>query len=157
MIRVQAADFDPGEELARLTGDRGDIGGVASFLGLVRDGSGSRPIKAMLLEHYPGMTERRLAAIEAEAMSRWPLAATVIIHRFGRLRPGERIVLVGAAAAHRAVAFEACRFLVDFVKTDAPFWKKEETAAGAAWVAASAADAVQAALWQGKGKGGDGG
>lgn len=148
MIRVQAADFDPGEELARLTRGRSDVGGVASFVGLVRGTSAGRPITAMTLEHYPGMTERRLAAIEADAQQRWRLAATLILHRFGRLLPGERIVLVAAASAHRTDAFEACRFLVDFLKTEAPFWKKEETQAGAAWVAASAADAARTARWR---------
>lgn len=148
MIRVQAADFDPGEELARLTRDRRDIGGLASFVGLVRERTAGRPLTAMTLEHYPGMTERRLAAIEAEASARWPLAATLVIHRFGRLLPGDRIVLAAVASAHREAAFEACRFLVDFLKTDAPFWKKEETAAGAAWVAASAEDTARAARWR---------
>jgi molybdopterin synthase catalytic subunit len=148
MIRVQAADFDPGEELARLTRGRSDIGGVASFVGLVRDTAGGRPLQAMTIEHYPGMTERRLAAIEADALARWSLLATLIVHRFGRLLPGDRIVLVATASAHRDAAFAACRFLVDFLKTDAPFWKKEETVAGAAWVAASAADATQAAFWR---------
>jgi molybdopterin synthase catalytic subunit len=148
MIRVQAADFDPGEELSRLSRGGDEIGAIASFVGLVRVRAGGRPLRAMTLEHYPGMTERRLAAIEADALARWPLLATLIVHRFGRLLPGDRIVLVAVASAHREAAFEACRFLVDYLKTDAPFWKKEETAAGAAWVAASAADEARMASWR---------
>ncbi|MFO1129692.1 MAG: molybdenum cofactor biosynthesis protein MoaE [Rhodospirillales bacterium] len=147
MIRVQAEDFDPGAELARLTEGRSDLGGIASFVGLVRGNAAGVPLTALLLEHYPGMTERRLAALEAEARRRWPLAAVLIVHRFGRLLPGERIVLAAVAARRRGPAFDACRFIVDVLKTDVPFWKKEETQAGAAWVAASDDDATRADRW----------
>ena len=108
------------------------IGGVTSFVGLVREGAGDEKISAMTLEHYPGMTEKQLAAIEAEARRRWPLDAVLIVHRYGRLVPGERIVLVAVASPHRDAAFDACRFLIDWLKTEAPFWKLEETSAGAA-------------------------
>ena len=147
MIRVQREDFDVGAEIARLTEGRHDIGGVASFIGLVRDMAGGDKIGAMTLEHYPGMTEKKLAEIEAEALRRWPLEASLIIHRYGRLEPGERIVLVATASAHRQAALEACAFLIDWLKTKAPFWKLEETAAGAEWVAARASDDQAAARW----------
>jgi len=129
MIRVQEEDFEPGEEIANLTRGNTAIGGVCSFIGLVRDfagDAGEGTVSAMTLEHYPGMTEAQLEAIETEAQARWPLDATVIMHRYGRLEPGDRIVLVGAASAHREAAFEACHFLIDWLKTKAPFWKKEE-------------------------------
>lgn len=153
MIRVQQEDFDVGAELDRLFAGNTGIGGVASFLGVVRarDG-GEGQIAAMTLEHYPGMTEKQLAEIEAEAQSRWPLEETLIIHRTGRLEPGERIVLVACASAHRQAAFEACAFLVDWLKTEAPFWKLEETQTGARWVEARAADGAAAARWRGGGK-----
>jgi len=148
MIRVQRDDFDPGTELARLTVERTDIGGAVLFCGLVRDMAGAgEKIAAMTLEHYPGMTERMLAAIEAEAQSRWPLAETLIVHRYGRLEPGERIVLVITCSAHRQAAFEANMFLVDWLKTKAPFWKLEERAGGAAWVDARASDVASARRW----------
>lgn len=142
-IRVQAEDFDPGAELARLHTGRDDIGAVASFVGLVRGGD----IVAMTLEHYPGMTERQLRAVADQATTRWPLEAVTVVHRHGRLLPGDRIVLVAVASAHRAAAFEACAFLMDWLKTQAPFWKREETAAGARWVEAKAADDAAAARW----------
>ena len=147
MIRVQREDFDVGAEMAALTRGSAAAGGVAAFVGLVRDGEGDGRITAMTLEHYPGMTERALAAIEAEARRRWPLAASLIIHRYGRLEPGQRIVLVVTAAAHRAAAFAACEFLVDWLKTKAPFWKLEETASGARWVAAQDSDEDAAKRW----------
>ena len=143
MILVQRDDFDPGAELDRLTAGRQDIGAVASFIGLVR-GEG---ITAMTLEHYPGMTEGQLARIEAEARSRWPVQEITLIHRFGRLLPGERIVLVLVAAAHRGSAFQACEFLIDWLKTQAPFWKLEEGASGARWVEAKEDDVRKAAHW----------
>jgi molybdopterin synthase catalytic subunit len=146
-VRVQAEDFDPGAELAALTAGRPCIGGVVSFVGLVRDMAGGEPVSAMTLEHYPGMTERKLAEIEATACGRWPLAASLIVHRYGRLEPGDRIVLVAAASAHRAAAFEACAFLVDWLKTKAPFWKLEDRPGGARWVAARAEDEDAAARW----------
>ena len=144
MIRVQREDFDVGAEMAALARGRTGIGGIASFVGLVRDTDG---IRAMTLEHYPGMTERALEAIEREACERWPLEATLIVHRYGRLTPGERIVLVVTAASHRAAAFEACAFLVDWLKTKAPFWKLEETAQGERWVEAKASDDDAAKRW----------
>src|SRR5487761_1081866 len=113
MIRVQCEDFDVGAEMAALTRGSTAAGGVAAFVGLVREGEGDGRITAMTLEHYPGMTERALEAIEAEARRRWPLAASLVIHRYGRLEPGQRIVLVATASAHRAAAFAACEFLVD--------------------------------------------
>jgi molybdopterin synthase catalytic subunit len=147
MIRVQREDFDVGAELEGLTLGKTGIGGVTSFIGLVRDIAGERQIGAMTLEHYPGMTERRLAEIEAEARRRWPLEAVLIIHRYGRLEPGERIVLVAAASAHRQAAFDACQFLIDWLKTQAPFWKLEETPEGPRWVDAQASDDEAAARW----------
>jgi len=147
-VRVQREDFDVGAEIAALTAGRTDIGGVATFLGLVRDMAGNDRISAMSLEHYPGMTEKMLAEIEAEARTRWPLDATLIIHRHGRLEPGDRIVLVATASAHRKAALESCEFLIDWLKTKAPFWKLEETGAGARWVAARESDDRAAARWQ---------
>ncbi|HLB81237.1 MAG TPA: molybdenum cofactor biosynthesis protein MoaE [Dongiaceae bacterium] len=147
MIRVQREDFDVGAELARLAeGDRA-VGGVACFVGLVRDMAGEAPIGAMTLEHYPGMTEKKLAEIEAEANRRWTLAASLIVHRYGRLEPGERIVLVATAAAHRDAALDACRFLIDWLKTQAPFWKLEETRTGPRWVDARDSDEAAAERW----------
>ena len=147
MIRVQRQDFDPGRELALLTIGRTDIGGAVMFCGLVRDLAGDGKIAAMTLEHYPGMTEKMLADIEAEAERRWPLSAVLIVHRYGRLEPGERIVLVVTCSAHRQAAFEANMFLVDWLKTKAPFWKLEERASGASWVEAQESDGAAAARW----------
>lgn len=147
MIRVQEKDFDVGAELAALVDGNLKIGGVAMFVGLVRDIAGSDAIEAMTLEHYPGMTERKLEAIEAEAHTRWPLEASLIVHRVGRMEPGEQIVLVIAASAHRQAAFDACQFLIDWLKTKAPFWKMEETGAGARWVEARDSDDAAAARW----------
>jgi molybdopterin synthase catalytic subunit len=148
MVRIQEAPFDVGAELEALTRGRSDIGALASFLGLVRDLAGDRPISAMTLEHYPGMTERKLAEIEAEANARWSLQASLIVHRYGRMLPGEPIVLVATAAPHRAAALESCGFLIDWLKTKAPFWKLEETAGESRWVAARAADDEAAARWR---------
>jgi molybdopterin synthase catalytic subunit len=152
MIRVQAGDFDPGAELAAFGAGNGTIGGICMFLGLVRDFLGDQPdgaakVRAMSLEHYPGMTEKQLAAIEAEARARWPLEEVLIIHRFGRLEPGERIVLVATASAHREAAFDSCHFLIDWLKTRAPFWKQEHTEAGDVWVEAKASDDAAADRW----------
>jgi len=147
MIRVQREDFDPGAEAERLVAGSKRIGGLVSFVGLVRDFAGDNAIGGMTLEHYPGMTERQLEAIEREAHARWPLDASLIIHRYGRLEPGARIVLVVTASAHRDAAFDACRFLIDWLKTRAPFWKLEETEAGAAWVEAKSDDDEAAARW----------
>lgn len=147
MIRVQQQPFDAGAELAALKQGRPGIGGTVMFLGTVRDLSAGAEVKAMTLEHYPGMTEKALEEIEAEAQRRWPLDATLIIHRHGRLEPGEDIVLVIAASAHREAAFEACHFLIDWLKTKAPFWKLEENDAGANWVAAKDSDDAAARRW----------
>jgi len=148
MIRVQREDFDVGAELTRLAAGNHQVGGIASFIGLVRDMGGSDRICALTLEHYPGMTERKLAEIEAEANRRWPLAASLVIHRYGRLEPGDRIVLVAAASPHREAALAACHFLIDWLKTKAPFWKAEETAAGERWVEARAEDDTSAESWK---------
>ena len=148
MIRVQEEDFDVGAELEALSRGRHQVGGVASFVGLVRDISEGDEVSAMTLEHYPGMTERQLAKIEAEARQRWPLDEVLIVHRHGRLAPGDRIVLCAASSAHRQAAFEACMFLVDWLKTQAPFWKLEESGADARWVESRASDDTAAARWQ---------
>ncbi|MBE0532674.1 MAG: molybdenum cofactor biosynthesis protein MoaE [Rhodospirillales bacterium] len=148
MIRLQREDFDPGIELASLGEGNPVIGGICTFVGLVRDCSAAGPVTAMTLEHYPGMTEKELARIEAEARARWPIEDVLIIHRHGRLLPGERIVLVATASAHRQAAFDACQFLIDWLKTRAPFWKREEGPAGARWVEARAEDDDAAARWR---------
>ncbi len=150
-IQVQEADFDIGASIAALTAGRTDIGGIGCFVGTVRDSAGGRSILAMTLEHYPAMTERALTRIATEAGTRWSLLGCTIIHRVGRLLPGENIVLVLAAAPHRQAALDAAGFLIDYLKTGAPFWKKEEFADGgaAAWVAAKADDEAAAARWQG--------
>jgi molybdopterin synthase catalytic subunit len=147
MIRVQRDDFDVGAELEALSRGKTTIGGITSFVGLVRDVAGGARVGAMTLEHYPGMTESQLAEIEAEAHRRWPLDAVLIIHRYGRLEPGERIVLVATAASHRQAAFDSCHFLIDWLKTKAPFWKLEETPEGARWVDAQAGDDAAAERW----------
>lgn len=151
MIRVQREDFDPGAELARFEGN-GRIGGVCMFLGLVRDYVGEDPggseVAAMTLEHYPGMTEKQLAAIEDEARQRWALDDVLIIHRYGRLEAGARIVMVAAASAHREAAFQSCHFLMDWLKTKAPFWKIEHTEQGDQWVEARISDDALAARWE---------
>ena len=148
MIRIQLEPFDAGAELAAMKAGRTDIGGTVMFLGSVRDLSRGEDVRAMTLEHYPGMTEKALADIEAEALRRWPIDASLIIHRYGRLEPGEDIVLVITASAHREAAFEACHFLIDWLKTKAPFWKLEESEAGASWVAAKESDDAAAARWE---------
>ncbi len=151
MIRVQAEDFDPGREQAAMVQGKTGIGGVVSFVGLVRDflsRDDEAVVGAMTLEHYPGMTERQLEAIEAEARRRWPLDDVLIIHRYGRLEPGDNIVLVICASAHRDAAFDACRFLIDWLKTRAPFWKCEETDEGRRWVEAREEDEMAAGRWR---------
>ncbi|MBR9973234.1 molybdenum cofactor biosynthesis protein MoaE [Magnetospirillum sulfuroxidans] len=155
MIRVQADDFDPGAELAAFSAGNGKVGGVCMFLGLVRDYLGDEPgaaanVRGMTLEHYPGMTERQLAAIEAEARDRWPLHEVLIIHRYGRLEAGARIVLVATASSHREAAFQSCHFLMDWLKTKAPFWKIEHTDGGDQWVAAKDQDDCAADRWNKK-------
>jgi molybdopterin synthase catalytic subunit len=147
-IQVQAEDFDIGAEFAALSAGRTDIGGIGCFVGTVRSTAGSRRIAAMTLEHYPGMTERAMADIASEADSRWPLLRVAMIHRVGRLLPGDAIVLVLAASAHRGAALEATAFLIDWLKTGAPLWKKEEFSdGGEAWVAAKDEDEAAARRW----------
>ena len=148
MIRVQQQPFDTGAELARLKAGNAAIGGTVVFVGSVRDLSDGREVGTMTLEHYPGMTEAALEDIDAEAQRRWPLAASLIVHRHGRLEPGDDIVLVITASAHREAAFEACHFLIDWLKTKAPFWKLEENSEGASWVAAKDSDDAAAARWK---------
>ncbi len=156
MIRVQEEDFDIGAELSALADGNTAVGGIASFVGLVRDmapvDGADHAIRSMTLEHYPGMTEKKLAEIEAEANARWPLEASLIVHRHGKLEPGDRIVFVACASARREAAFEACAFLIDWLKTKAPFWKLEDTDAGPAWVAARSSDDDAAARWERKPK-----
>ena len=143
-IRIQTEDFDPGAEIAALSTGRGDVGAVASFVGVVRGGG----LTAMTLEHYPAMTVREIGKHVAEAKRRWPLLAVRIVHRVGRLKPGERIVFAAAAAAHRQAALEACAFLMDYLKTRAPFWKLEERKGGAEWVEARASDDEAVKRWR---------
>lgn len=144
---MQEEDFDVGAEFVRLTDGRTDVGGVASFVGIVRDAAGA--VNAMTLEHYPGMTERELEKIEAEARRRWPLQDVLVVHRYGRLEPGERIVLVLTASEHRNAALESCQFLIDWLKTKAPFWKLEEGESGESWVEARQSDDDAAERWAG--------
>ncbi|HYL31605.1 MAG TPA: molybdenum cofactor biosynthesis protein MoaE [Stellaceae bacterium] len=147
MIRVQREDFDVGREIETLTRGKTAIGGIVTFVGTVRDAGGADAVKSMTLEHYPGMTEDELTAIDAEANKRWKLEASLIVHRYGTLLPGEHIVLVVTAAAHRTAAFAASEFLVDWLKTKAPFWKQEETPQGARWVEAQDSDEQAAKRW----------
>ncbi len=142
-VRVQTADFDLGAEAEALS-SKGDPGAVVTFTGHVR---GTDDVAAMELEHYPGMTEAALAEIEAEAQARWPLTGSLIIHRVGRLMPGDRIMMVATASRHRKAAFEAAEFLMDYLKTRAPFWKKEEVGDTARWVDAREVDDEAAARW----------
>ncbi len=147
-ISVQTEDFDPGAELSRL-GQAGDCGAVASFIGQVRGDAtaATAGVVALELEHYPGMTEGMLAALAEEATARWGLLAATLVHRVGMMAPGERIVFVATAAPHRAAALEACAYLIDRLKTDAPFWKRERRGAEAAWVEARESDDEAAARW----------
>ena len=147
-VRIQTEDFDAGAEIARLR--RGDprIGAVASFIGVVRDVNEGDSVAGMTLEHYPGMTERSIEAIVAEARSRWPIIDALVVHRVGALAPTDQIVLVVVTAAHRGEAFAACEFLMDYLKTRAPFWKKERIAGGSRWVEARASDDEAAARWE---------
>lgn len=144
-IRVQSEDFDPGAEIAALNGEHGATGAIASFVGLVRGDNG---LIAMTLDHYPGMCESEIAAHVAEARSRWPIIALRIVHRVGRLTPGNRIVFVGVASSHRRAAFEAAEFLMDYLKTRAPFWKLEERQSGASWVEAKLQDDESIKRWR---------
>jgi molybdopterin synthase catalytic subunit len=146
MIRVQQEDFDIAAEIAALKAGRGDIGAIVSFIGTVRDQHGA--ISEMTLEHYPGMTETELGRIETEANARWPLQASLIVHRVGTLQPGDNIVLVVTASGHRDAAFDAAKFLMDYLKTGAPLWKRESGPSGAHWVEADAKDDHAAARWK---------
>ena len=148
MIRVQREDFDIGAEIARLRAERTDIGAIVSFTGTVRDQGGA--VTELALEHYPGMTEAELQRIEAEACARWPLQASLIVHRTGTLKPGDNIVLVITASEHRDAAFEAAKFLMDYLKTRAPFWKRESSPGGTRWVEAAKSDDAAAAGWKKK-------
>ncbi|MEQ5802434.1 molybdopterin synthase catalytic subunit MoaE [Halomonas sp. H10-9-1] len=148
MIRVQQAPFDAGAEQQALLAGRTDIGAVVSFTGLVRDFNERPEVTALTLEHYPGMTESALDAIVEEARERWPLDAVSVIHRVGRLAPGDPIVLVVVASAHRRAAFEACDFIMDYLKTRAPFWKKEHTSDADYWVSERHSDHSDARRWQ---------
>jgi len=148
MIRVQQAPFDAGAEQRALLAGRTDIGAVVCFTGLVRDFNETPEVTALTLEHYPGMTESALGAIVAEAGERWPLDGVRVIHRVGRLAPGDPIVLVAVASAHRRAAFEACDFIMDYLKTRAPFWKKEHATGGDYWVAERDSDHADASRWQ---------
>ena len=146
-IRLQREDFDAAAEAAMLTRGRTDIGAVVTFSGICRDHEGGRGVSAMTLEHYPGMAEEEIARHVAEAQTRWPLLGVTVIHRYGRMMPGDNIVLVVTASAHRQAAFEAASFLMDYLKTQAPFWKLEERPDGADWVAAKETDDDAAARW----------
>ncbi len=146
-VRVQEADFDVGAELAALRANDARVGALASFLGLVRDINDGASVAGMTLEHYPGMTEKALEAIVAEAKGRWDIYDALVIHRVGPLRPCDQIVLVAVTSAHRGEAFAACEFIMDYLKTRAPFWKKEETPDGGRWVDARETDDSAAARW----------
>jgi molybdopterin synthase catalytic subunit len=147
-VRVQREDFDIGAEVRRLTAGRTNIGAVVTFTGTVRSENVGSAVAGMTLEHYPGMTEAELASVEADASKRWPIQASLIVHRIGALGPGDNIVLVVTASAHREAAFAAAEFLMDYLKTRAPFWKKERDASGAErWVDAREADAHAAERW----------
>ena len=144
-IRIQNEDFDVNDELEALASAQIDVGAVASFVGLVRGDGG---LTSLTLEHYPGMTDREIENHVEEANRRWPLLGATVIHRVGTLKPGDRIVLVAMASAHRTAAFEACEFLMDYLKTRAPFWKREDRAGESAWVEARASDEEAAGRWK---------
>ena len=152
MIRVQSADFDIGKEIELLRADRTDIGAIVTFTGTVRDSlrDDGGAVTAMTLEYYPGMTEKELARIEEEALARWPLQASLIVHRVGTLKPGDNIVLVITASAHREAALDAASFLMDYLKTSAPFWKRESGPEGERWVDAKEKDDRAAGRWREK-------
>src|ERR1700755_3463249 len=146
-IRVQEIDFDVAHEIAALGRGRTDVGAVVSFSGICRGSEQGEPIAALTLEHYPGMAEAEIARHADEALARWPLQGLTIIHRFGRIAPGENIVLVVPASSHRQAAFEAAEFLMDYLKTNAPFWKREESEKGTSWIEARDHDDDAAARW----------
>jgi len=146
-IRLQREDFDAGAEAAQIARNRTDVGAVVTFAGICRDHEAGHGVAALTLEHYPGMAEEEIARHVAEAQARWPLLGVTVIHRYGRLVPGDNIVLVVTAAAHREAAFAAAAFLMDYLKTRAPFWKQEQRPDGAAWVDAKEADDAAAERW----------
>jgi molybdopterin synthase catalytic subunit len=146
-IRIQQADFDVAQEIAALSKGRTDVGAVVTFSGICRGSENGEPIAALTLEHYPGMAEAEIGRHADEALSRWPLQGLTIIHRFGRIAPGENIVLVVTASSHRQAAFEAAEFLMDYLKTNAPFWKREESEKGTSWIEARDHDDDAAARW----------
>jgi molybdopterin synthase catalytic subunit len=146
-IRIQQADFDVAKEIAALSKGRTDVGAVVTFSGICRGSENGEPIAALTLEHYPGMAEAEIGRHADEALARWPLQGLTIIHRFGRIAPGENIVLVVTASSHRQAAFEAADFLMDYLKTNAPFWKREESENGASWIEARDHDDAAAARW----------
>ena len=146
-IRIQEADFEVAREIAALTKARSDIGAVVTFTGICRGAEGGETIAALTLEHYPGMAEAEIARHAETAASRWPLTGLTVIHRVGRIQPGENIVLVVTASAHRHAAFEAAEFLMDYLKAHAPFWKREEGASGTGWVDAREHDDLAAERW----------
>ena len=146
-VRVQTSDFDVAREIAVLRAGDARVGAVAAFIGLVRDISDATAVQTLTLEHYPGMTEKALAGIVEEAKSRWRIYDATVIHRIGELKPTDQIVLVIATSAHRGDAFAACEFIMDYLKTRAPFWKKEQTPAGERWVEARTSDDEKAARW----------
>jgi molybdopterin synthase catalytic subunit len=147
-VRLQAEPFDAAAEAAALTRGRTDVGAVVTFTGICRDSEAGAVVAAMMLEHYPGMAEAEIERHVAEAERRWPLLGVRVIHRYGRLVPGDPIVLVVTASAHRQAAFEAAEFLMDYLKTQAPFWKREERPDGARWVEAKAADDAATERWR---------
>ncbi|HEY0562140.1 MAG TPA: molybdopterin synthase catalytic subunit MoaE [Methylophilus sp.] len=147
-VRVQTADFDVGAELIQLRAHNPNVGAVASFIGLVRDLNDANKVSTLTLEHYPAMTEKSLLAIAQQAKARWDIIDTLIIHRVGTLQPLDQIVLVAVTSAHRQAAFQACEFIMDYLKTQAPFWKKELTDAGERWVEAKATDDSAQQRWQ---------
>ena len=149
-IRIQTADFDIAREIAALTNSRTDIGAVVTFSGICRGAEGGDATTALTLEHYPGMAEAEITRHAEQAMARWPLTGITIVHRVGRIVPGENIMVVLTASAHRHAAFEAAEFLMDYLKAHAPFWKREETAEGTGWVAARSDDDAAAARWDDK-------
>lgn len=146
-VRVQTEDFDLGKELAALRAGHPEVGALASFVGLVRDINDGESVAGMTLEHYPGMTEKALQSIIDEAKGRWDIVDALVIHRVGPLRPCDQIVLVAVTSAHRGAAFAACEFIMDYLKTRAPFWKKEATADGGRWVDARESDDQAASRW----------
>jgi len=148
MVRIQREDFDIGMETRAIREGNPSIGAIASFVGLMRDMNNGLPVVDMTLEHYPGMAEKALDGIIGQAKSRWNIIDALVVHRYGTLRPMDQIVLVIVAGSHRADTFNACQFIMDYLKTDAPFWKKESNAEGSHWVSARESDAIAAERWK---------